>query len=172
MGEALAGFRRANRLAGDEDRARWWFLGAADFAFPLPNFGWRRRAIDAHDLHHLLTGYPCTVAGELSIAAWEFGAGRYPHWGATLFCGPLVLAGLIWAPRETCRALARGRRSRSLYAHPALARLAEMKLAEARAWIGQRPGPPEPRSGRGMHGGCRVQRAQETGGRYRLNSGG
>jgi ubiquinone biosynthesis protein Coq4 len=135
VGEALRAFRDANGLCHDEREARWWIVRADPAAFPLPNFAWRRRAIDAHDVHHLLTGYPCTVEGELLIAAWEWGAGRYPHWGATLFCGPLVLAGLLYMPHRILAAWRRGRRSRSLYRYADLDRLAELPLAEARSLV-------------------------------------
>jgi hypothetical protein len=141
--EALSAFRRAQGLREDERVRKLWLMEAGDCILALPNFGWRRRAIDAHDVHHLLTGYPCTVAGELSIAAWEFGAGRYPHWGATLFCGPLVLAGFVWRPRETLAALRRGRRSRSLYGDDILPRLLDLPLDEARALVAPTYSSPE-----------------------------
>lgn len=135
VGDALRDFRDSNGLSHDESDARWWIVRADLALLPLPNFAWRRRAIDAHDVHHLLTGYPCTVQGELLIAAWEWGAGRYPHWGATLFCGPLVLAGLIFMPRRILAAWRRGRGSRSLYRHTDLDRLADLPLAEARLLV-------------------------------------
>jgi hypothetical protein len=135
VGEALSAFRRAQGLREDEHLRKVWVMRAGDCILALPNFRWRRRAIDAHDVHHLLTGYSCTVPGELDIAAWEFGAGRYPHWGATLFCGPLVLAGLLCRRRETLAAFRRGRRSRSLYGPDILPRLLDMNVEEARALI-------------------------------------
>ena len=135
VGAALARFRRENGLCQGEREATRWILRVGAWAFPLPNFGWRRRAIDAHDVHHLLTGYPCTAKGELLIAAWEWGAGRFPHWGATLFCGPLVLAGLAWMPRRTLAAWRHGRRCRSLYKAETLASLLDMPLAAARACL-------------------------------------
>jgi hypothetical protein len=135
VGDALSAFRDSNGLSHDERHARWWIVRADLVAFPLPNFAWRRRAIDAHDVHHLLTGYPCTVEGELLITAWEWGAGRYPHWGATLFCGPLVLAGLLFRPRRTLAAWRRGRRSRSRYRCADLDRLADLSLAAAHALV-------------------------------------
>jgi hypothetical protein len=131
IGEALRDFRTANGLCHDEREARWWIIRADLAIFPLPNFAWRRRAIDAHDVHHLLTGYPCTVEGELLIAAWEFGAGRYPHWGATLFCAPLVLAGMLYMPRRILAAWRHGRHSRSLYRHADLEALLDMPFADA-----------------------------------------
>jgi hypothetical protein len=135
VGEALSAFRTANGLCQNESKARIWLVRADLLIFPLPNFAWRRRAIDAHDAHHLLTGYPCTVEGELLIAAWEFGAGRYPHWGATLFCLPFVLAGLLCMPDRIWAAWRRGRRSRSLYRHTDLDRLDELPLAAAQALV-------------------------------------
>lgn len=132
-GEALREFRTEIGLRHDEREARWWIVRAGLVVFPLPNFAWRRRAIDAHDLHHLLTGYPCSVEGELQIAAWEFGAGRYPHWGATLFCFPLIVAGLLFMPGRIWAAWRRGRRSRSLYRNADLERLDDLPLAAARA---------------------------------------
>jgi hypothetical protein len=135
VGEALRAFRSANGLCQHEREARFWIVRADLVFLPLPNFAWRRRAIDAHDVHHMLTGYPCTVEGELLIAAWEWGAGRYPHWGATLFCGPLVLAGLVYMPRRIAAAWRRGRRSRSLYRNADLNRLADLPLAAAKALV-------------------------------------
>jgi len=101
-----------------EAGARRWSCPVGPFTLTFPNFGWRRRALRAHDLHHAMSGYPMTMRGEFQMAAWEFGAGRYPHWGATLFCAPLVLIGLCWSPAAMWRAWQAGRRTGSLY--PAL----------------------------------------------------
>lgn len=131
VGAALRTFRDANGLCRDEHLARIWVVRTGLVSLYLPNFEWRRRAIDAHDVHHLLTGYPCTVLGELQIAAWEFGAGRYPHWGATLFCAPLVLIGLFWDPCAIASAWRRGRRSQSLYGMMGPEALLDTRLASA-----------------------------------------
>jgi hypothetical protein len=112
--EALAMLKRES---GGEAAASWT-CAIGPLTLRLPNFGWRRRALRAHDLHHLMTGYPMTMRGEFQMAAWEIGAGRYPHWGATMMCAPLILAGLFWSPKATWRAWRAGRGSRSLY--PAL----------------------------------------------------
>ena len=141
VGDALRAFRDENGLHHDERHARWWIVRADLFVLPLPNFAWRHRAIDAHDVHHLLTGYPCTVEGELLIAAWEWGAGRYPHWGATLFCGPLVLAGLLLMPGRILAAWRRGRASRSLYRHADLEALLDMPLTGVRDLVCRDPLP-------------------------------
>ena len=135
VGAALRTFRDANGLCHDEHLTRIWVVRAGLVSLYLPNFSWRRRAIDAHDVHHLLTGYPCTVMGELQIAAWEFGAGRYPHWGATLFCGPLMLIGLFWDPHAIIAAWRRGRRSRSLYGTVEPGALSHTRLAWAHRYV-------------------------------------
>jgi ubiquinone biosynthesis protein Coq4 len=103
------------RGGGAAAPAARWTCAIGPLTLRLPNFAWRQRAIEAHDLHHLMTGYPMTMRGEFQLAAWEAGAGRYPHWGATMMCTPLILAGLFWSPRAIWRAWRAGRGSRSLY---------------------------------------------------------
>lgn len=103
------------RQGGDGEDAAHWSCAVGPLTLRFPNFAWRRRALAAHDLHHLMTGYPMTMRGEFQLAAWELGAGRYPHWGATSFCAPLILAGLLWSPAAIWRAWRSGRRSQSLY---------------------------------------------------------
>jgi ubiquinone biosynthesis protein Coq4 len=133
--EALEAFRLANGLVADEPAQRWRTFQVGPVHVPLPNFAWRRRAITAHDLHHLLTGYPCNLRGEFQIAAWEFGAGPMPHWGAALSCFPLVVIGFFWSPRRIVRAFRAGRRSRSLHGLSSLDAVLAMPLSAARAAI-------------------------------------
>ena len=107
---------RLHRSArGSAAKAESWTCPLGPLVIRIPNFSWRRQAIDAHDLHHLMTGFPMTLRGEFQLAAWEFGAGRYPDWRATLFCMPLILAGLFWSPTRILAAYRAGRRSESLY---------------------------------------------------------
>ena len=115
--EALVTFYAHQGLPPDGGRAssNWW-CGTARWRIRLPNFGWRRRALPVHDLHHVLTGYPCSPVGEFEMAAWEFAAGRYPHPMATAFCLPLVGFGALLDPRRTFAAFVRGRSSKTLYA--------------------------------------------------------
>lgn len=99
MKERLPDFRAAHCLA--EPTAPKWRFRLGPLTVTLPNFAWRQAAIDAHDMHHLITGYPLTVRGEIQVAAWEWGAGRYPDWRATAFCTPLIVAGALIMPRRT-----------------------------------------------------------------------
>jgi hypothetical protein len=111
--DPLARFRREHQL--EPSNASHWSCRIGFFVFRLPNFAWRQAAIDAHDRHHLMTGYPLTLVGEIQLAAWEWGAGRYPDWRATAFCAPLILAGIVTMPRRTWRAYSDGKRRESLY---------------------------------------------------------
>ena len=113
VGEALSAFRKANGV--DCDASPTWTCDVGPLRLRLPNFRWRREAIPLHDLHHILTGYPCSMRGEFQMAAWEFAAGRFPHPAATLFCLPLVTAGMLWSPSSMWAAFRSGRRARSLY---------------------------------------------------------
>lgn len=113
MTDPLPEFRAAHGLS-DPD-ASHWDLRFGPLTLRLRNFAWRRAAIDAHDRHHLITGYPLTMRGEIKLAAWEWGAGRYPDWRATAFCAPLIVAGIVFMPKRTWRAFCEGRQSQSLY---------------------------------------------------------
>jgi len=105
---------RAN-YALESPNAPRWNCRIGPWEICLPNFAWRQAAIDAHDWHHMLTGYPLTLRGEIQVAAWEWGAGRYPDWRATAFCSPLILLGAVTMPRQTWRAFRWGRECASLY---------------------------------------------------------
>lgn len=114
----LAAFRRANGLSLVPMTERRWTVRLGPLTLTLPNTRWRRRAIDRHDLHHVVTGYPCGLRGECQVATWEAAAGMFPSAAAQLFCLPLVPLGLLIAPRRTAAAWRAGRASRSLYGVP------------------------------------------------------
>lgn len=144
VSEALAHFHARQGLPADGGRsAARWRITLGTLSLPMPNFAWRRRALPLHDLHHVLTGYPCTPVGEFEMAAWEFAAGRFPHPCATAFCLPLVGLGAVIAPRRTFAAFVRGRSSSTLYARGCLGEailnsdLARLKAALLPA--GERP---------------------------------
>lgn len=132
MREAFARFRNAQGLPPRYHEVRAWTVALGPVVLRLPNFRWRRRAIVAHDLHHLITGHPCTLRGECLVAAWEFGAGRFPHPAATAFCLPLVLMGTAVAPVETWRSFRAGRGTRSLHGEPLASWVWESSLEELR----------------------------------------
>jgi hypothetical protein len=135
LGDALSRFRQSNGLSADEAAHATWSCRLGPATLALPNFAWRRKAIEAHDLHHVLTGYPCSMPGEFQMASWEFGAGRMPHPAATLFCLPLVAAGLFWSPRKIFQAFAAGRRSHSFHGAVITEHLLATPLPEVHAHL-------------------------------------
>lgn len=84
-------------------------------AIGFPNTAARRRAVKLHDLHHVLTGYRADWIGEAEIGAWEVGASCHRHWAAWILNLLALQYGLWIAPRKVLRAIARGRRSATLY---------------------------------------------------------
>jgi hypothetical protein len=135
LGEALSRFRQSNGLSAGEAAHATWSCRLGPATITLPNFAWRRKAIEAHDLHHVLTGYPCSMPGECQMASWEFGAGRMPHPAATLFCLPLVAAGLFWSPRKIFQAFVAGRRSHSFHGAVITEHLLATPLPEVHAQL-------------------------------------
>jgi hypothetical protein len=131
--QALAMKREEQGLDPLYDTAPTWPFTIGPVTIPMPNFSWRRAAIQRHDLHHMLTGYPFTMRGEFQVATWEFAAGRYPHWGASMLLLPLVVIGLFWSPAAIWRAFMKGRGALSLYRpelHDAAAQLPLEALME------------------------------------------
>ena len=99
VGDALRAFRNANGLCQNEREARWWIVRADLFVLPLPNFAWRRRAIDAHDVHHLLTGYPCTAKANSSSPPGNGAPAAIP-----IGARPCSAGRWCWPACSTCRA--------------------------------------------------------------------
>jgi len=83
--------------------------------FPFPNTTPRKRAVQYHDLHHILTGYGTNFAGELEISAWEIGSGCKGYAAAWQLNLGGMAAGALGMPRKTWAAFRRGRSSRNLY---------------------------------------------------------
>lgn len=83
---------------------------------PLPNIETRRRFLQYHDLHHLVTGYSVGRIGEGEVSAWELGTGP-------MFVSPVLglmnlialSTGLFIEPRRMWRAHRSGCASRNLY---------------------------------------------------------
>ena len=118
VGDAAAGMPFGkDHFFAPESPAKWWYFKVLGLKIYCYNFDWRKRALFTHDLHHVVTGYPCTMKGEMQVATWEFAAGRFPNIFSNLFCLPLVAAGTLLIPGKTFKAFQRGQQSRSLFAH-------------------------------------------------------
>jgi hypothetical protein len=119
---------------------RWVKLktkGRTVFAFP--NTAARVRSVRLHDIHHVLTEYDTTWAGEAEIGAWELGSGcgrHYPAW--VLNFGAVVIGAVLW-PRRVWAAFRRGRRSGNLYAVEFSEELLDRTVGELRQAIGLAP---------------------------------
>lgn len=82
----------------------------------LPNTQGRVAAVKLHDLHHVLTEYPTTWAGEAEIAAWELGSGGLHHYFAGWWLDLMNVAqGLVVNPRGVYRGFMRGRATSNLF---------------------------------------------------------
>ncbi|MGF1467555.1 MAG: hypothetical protein ACFCGT_15630 [Sandaracinaceae bacterium] len=133
--DALEAYHRAQGLAGDAVHARVARIRVLGLAVDVPSPSFQRPLLARHDLHHVLTGYDTSLAGEAEVGAWELGAGPgHPFvWLNNL--GALLLA--VGAPRRAWRAYRRGRRCRSLYLDPlAYDALLAMDLTALRARVG------------------------------------
>jgi len=100
--------------AGYADRWVWVTIAGRRLPATLNTAG-RVRAVKLHDLHHVLTGYPTTWAGEAEIGAWELASGCRGHVAAWYLNFWAALIGLSIAPRRVRAAFRRGRRERNLY---------------------------------------------------------
>lgn len=108
-------FLQAGFGDGGNYEDRWVTVKAGPLTVVLPNTASRRRAVQLHDVHHVLTGYETTFAGETEIGAWELGSGLRWHfigWALDLLA---FAAGLFANPRKLFRAFVRGRHSANLF---------------------------------------------------------
>ncbi len=93
----------------------WVDFKLGPIPFPFPNTAPRKRAVQYHDLHHILTGYATSFAGELEISAWEIGSGCKGYAAAWQLNLGGMAAGALGMPQRTWAAFRRGRSSRNLY---------------------------------------------------------
>jgi hypothetical protein len=95
---------------------RWVRLKARGVTVLIfPNTAARVRSVKLHDLHHVLTEYDTTWAGEAEIGAWELASGCGRHYPAWLLNTGAVMIGLLVWPKRVYAAFQRGRRSGNLY---------------------------------------------------------
>lgn len=111
----------------------WVPLKIWKFTIKIPNTDGRRKAVRIHDLHHVLTGYPTTLAGESEIAAWELATGCLQSTAATVLNTAGLAAGVVIAPRRVARAWARGRKTTNLYREPGVEHLLPRTVEDMRA---------------------------------------
>ncbi|MBA2733179.1 MAG: hypothetical protein H0U54_09855 [Acidobacteria bacterium] len=86
--------------------------------FYFPNTKGRVKVVKYHDLHHILTEYGTSLAGETEIGAWEVATGCTRSLAAWLLNLSGFAAGLVINPQGVYRAFLRGRQSANLYHLP------------------------------------------------------
>lgn len=140
--EARDRYFAANRLGDGGYDAAWVKLQAGPVPIFVPNTQARVRAVRFHDLHHPLTGYGTTWAGEAEIGAWEIASSCADHAAAWLLNLAALAIGVVIAPRLTFAAFVRGRHSRNLYRERFDEALLAEPLADARRRLGLDREPP------------------------------
>lgn len=115
--EILSAFYAANNLPADggQSSSSVKIDITPTFYFYFPNFDARRKAVIKHDIHHLLTEYETTVAGESEISAWEVASGCKKYHAAFLIDVSGAMLGYIINFYGVLKAFARGRRTKNLY---------------------------------------------------------
>jgi len=113
----------------------WVDFKLGSVPFPFPNTTPRKRAVPYHDLHHILTGYATSFAGELEISAWEIGSGCKRYAAAWQLNLGGMAAGAFGMPQRTWAAFRRGRASRNLYGTP-LEKVLHRSVGDVRRELG------------------------------------
>lgn len=78
--QALQQFRKENSLALDGGINDSYFeLKFKLFTLKLPNFDFRKKVIDIHDIQHIVYDQDTSWKGESFIAGWEIGSKIWKH---------------------------------------------------------------------------------------------
>jgi hypothetical protein len=133
LASLVRGLRSRGALRPDVDADR---AAVGGVKVPFSPILRRGGPIVLHDVHHLLTGYGFSWRGELEVAAWELGNGGC-GWHVLYWLDRLTFfaLGLVFAPRVTLRAFARGRRGHNLFTRDP-EEVLRMDVDAARASIG------------------------------------
>ncbi len=142
MREAREQYFVANGFgAGGNYHKKWEVFRLGPIPLPIPNPPARVRALQYHDLHHVLTGYETDWRSEFEISAWEVAGGCGREWVAWALNLAGFAGGLMTMPRRTIAAFMRGRRGENLYGEDPEAYL-DRRVDEVRAAMGvDRSGP-------------------------------
>lgn len=137
LAAARATYYEVNGFGADGgDSLEWVPLKLWKLTVKIPNTEGRRKAVRIHDLHHVLTGYDTTLAGEAEIGAWELASGclRWP--AATVLNLSILAIGLVIAPVRLARAWARGSQTKNLYGEDGVEHLLPRTVAATRTNLG------------------------------------
>lgn len=131
--EILSKFYKDNNLDADGGQASSFVKieMTPKFHFYFPNFDARRKAVILHDIHHLVTGYTTSLAGESEISAWEIGSGCKSYWAAFFIDTSGLMIGIPFNFFGVLKAFARGRKTKNLYHNTiSVEQAMDMKVSE------------------------------------------
>jgi hypothetical protein len=115
---------------------KWVAVDLGRFTIKFPNSAARRRAVQYHDLHHIVTGYGTDLRGEAEISAWEVASSCRDMVAAWILNLLAVGHVLIREPRALYRAFIRGRQSNNLYLYTYDDALLARSVSEVREELG------------------------------------
>ncbi|MBN4077630.1 hypothetical protein JYT25_00610 [bacterium AH-315-C20] len=81
----------------------------------IPNPEVRRKILQVHDVHHLLTGFKTSMTGESEISAWEISSGCRSNWFAFFINSLGVISVILFNPWNIWKAYKLGKRTKNLY---------------------------------------------------------
>ena len=106
---------RVNKLGDGGYTDRWIRFKVGPLPLLLPNTQARVRAVRFHDIHHILTEYPTSWAGEAEISAWEIASDCAHHYVAWFLNLQVMAIGLVLNPAAVYQAFVCGRYCTNLY---------------------------------------------------------
>jgi hypothetical protein len=117
VSHALNRYYEMNGLPADggvgDKWARYKFGSFKAIAFP--NFQQRVRAIERHDLHHIVNDLDTSNLGEGLIAAWELGSGCGKFWISWFMESQALWWGILLAPQRMLTLFLIGRSSKNYF---------------------------------------------------------
>ena len=131
-----------NKLGDGGYTDRWIKFKVGPLPLFLPNTQARIRAVRFHDVHHVLTEYSTSWAGEAEISAWEIAsdcAHNYVVWFINL---QVMAIGLLLNPAGVYRAFVCGRHRTNLYRAELNDALFSTPIGELRQRLGLTTSPP------------------------------
>ncbi|MDP6946735.1 MAG: hypothetical protein QF464_21475, partial [Myxococcota bacterium] len=134
--EARKRYWAANGFGDDGGYSKTWeIVKLGPIPIPIRNIEARKKTIQFHDLHHLVTGYDTDFTGETEISAWELATGCSDKWVAWVLDFQILVLGMA-TPKRMLQAWARGRKTRCLYAEPFDDALLAHTVGEMRTKLG------------------------------------
>lgn len=156
--DARAKYFEANDFGEGGYEDDWVKLQAGPVPLYFPNTAARVEAVQRHDVHHVLTGYDTTWAGEAEIGSWEIASGCGRFSAAWILNLQALLIGMLIAPAAVLRGFAWGRRTSNLYHGEFEAKLLDERVGDLREQLLLTADVPEPTLGDrvGLLGWCLV----------------